>query len=388
MMKKIQRITFVFLFLMVVVLPVLAVPASAAEPATVIGTVKDASGSPISSVKVTLSISGVTKDTDYTDSNGLYDVTCSVSAYTKVTLKYEKSGYNTYTTTAYVSPGALTLKNIVMSTATTQGVKGTVTNQNGNMVSGVKVNLYIGSTLKSTVYTNANGYYSIYCAVTSSTTVTLKFYDHGYLVATTTATVNPGSYTTKNVQVPNQYDVTNRIVGEKEYAKFVAAPSTYAEFGLNVENLRLSYHTCPSIDDVTFVDFSLTVSTNWNTLWYYAHTLEVVLESCPNSFVFLGKYRSMGDYWYPDDEFTITGSIPYTYGSWTDPYFTIKFAVGAPALSETLYMEMKFRIDSSMSHWTEYYDKCFRTYGAVTEEIYPSVTVDSWSFPLSTTVSY
>ena len=388
-MFNINKKEIVVLLLMVVLIPsAFAMPVNAAEPATVLGTVKNTSGSPISGVTVTLKIGSSVKDTDSTDSNGLYDVTCYVSIRTRVTLTYSKSGYNTYTTSLYVSPGYFTLKNVVLTIPTTQGVTGTVKNTNGNSVSGVLVKLYFDGSLKATQYTGSSGGYSIYCAVTSTTTVTLKFYDHNYLVKTSTTTVNPGSYTTLNVVIPNQYDISNRIIGQKTYAKYVAAPSTYAEFGLEVSNLRLSYHTCPDINDVTFVDFTITVSTTWDTVWFWGDTLEVVLESCPNSFVFLGKYRAMGDYWNPGDEFTVTGSIPFQYGDWTNPYFTIKFMVGSPLLSEKLYMQMKFRIDSPLGHWYEYYDKCFRTYGAVTEQIYPSVVADSWSFPQSVTLTY
>ncbi|MFW9843476.1 MAG: carboxypeptidase-like regulatory domain-containing protein [Candidatus Thorarchaeota archaeon] len=388
-MLEIKRKEIVVLFLMVVLIPsALTMPVNAASPATVLGTVKTASGSPISNVMVTLKIGSVVKDTDYTDANGLYDVTCSISVETLVTLVYTKSGYDTYTTTAYVSPGYFTIKNVVMTLSTTQGVQGVVKNTNGNPVSNVKVNLYIGGALISTKYTSSSGAYSFYCAVASPTTVTLKFYDHNWQVKTTTATVNPGAYTTKNVVIPNQYDVSSRIDGKKTYKKLVASPSTYAQFGIDIENLRLSYHTCPDNDDVTFVDFYFRVSTTWDTTWFWGDTLECVLGNCDEDIVFLGKYRAMGDYWDPGDDFIVSGNLAFTSSSWTNPYFTIKFMVGSSLLSEKIYMLMKFKIDDISGKWTEYYDRCYRTYGWVTERIYPPVVVDTWAFPQTITLTY
>lgn len=66
------------------------------------GYVKDEANQAISGVKVSLIYAGYTRDIDYTDGNGRYDVffVNPISSPTSVTLKFEKSYYHTITKAA------------------------------------------------------------------------------------------------------------------------------------------------------------------------------------------------------------------------------------------------------------------------------------------------
>jgi hypothetical protein len=382
-MKPLIRKEIVVFFLAVVLLPtILTLPAAAASPATILGTVKNTSGSPISGVKVTLKIGSSTKDTDYTDSSGRYDVTCSVSRRTRVSLTFTKSGYKTYTTSVYVMPGFLTLKNVVIQIATTQGVKGTV-RDSGGVVPGILVKAFIGSSLKGSDTTDSSGKYSIYLAVASSTTVTMKYYRSGNLVLTKSVTVNPGSYTTKDVTIPDlvEFDVLSRLWGGKTYRIFMAQPNHYAEFGWSVSDLRLDYRFCPETGEVRIDSYSLTFSTFWDEQYFWGNTLEAYLKIASDQTEFIGRYRALNDDWDSGDSFSVSGNVPHTYDEWTDPYFTFKMVLGCPLHSQSYVMEMKFRISEPFYNWFEYDDHCYRSYGWTQQEIFPDVVFDSWSNP-------
>ncbi|MFW9845010.1 MAG: C13 family peptidase [Candidatus Thorarchaeota archaeon] len=204
--------------------------------ATVIGTVKDSSGNPLSSVKVTLKIGSTVHDTDYTDTNGNYDVTCSISSKTYVTVTYSKSGYTTQTYSTYLYPYYFKLHNEVLSL--NQGLKGNVKSSTGTNLNSALVKLFVNGIQKGSDYTDSYGNYKIPYLVSSTTFATIEITKSDYDTTTASVYLGAGTYTTKNVQMQSSTSSPNT------YALIVAGHTDH-RFGVDtisfVDTLREEY---------------------------------------------------------------------------------------------------------------------------------------------------
>ena len=167
----------IILLTILLVMPVLIGPTSAFSFGfgDVKGKVTNSSGSPLSSVRVTLIYGGRTIDTDYTDSAGNYHVyyTDIIFSRISVLLKYQKSGYVTKTYGAYLYPGVTTTKNVVLpvvNTAPTQVTGLTATAQSSTEIDldwnnnpetdVIKYQVYRNGAYRATVTGRTSSYFS------------------------------------------------------------------------------------------------------------------------------------------------------------------------------------------------------------------------------------
>jgi hypothetical protein len=109
----------ILLFSFLLVMQILVTPAVAGFGfgfGDVKGRVTDSSGTPLQSVKVTMTYRGRTVDTDYTNRYGNYQVyfTDILSSRISVQLTYRKAGCITKTVGCYLYPGQTTTKNVVL----------------------------------------------------------------------------------------------------------------------------------------------------------------------------------------------------------------------------------------------------------------------------------
>ncbi|MFW9917998.1 MAG: carboxypeptidase-like regulatory domain-containing protein [Candidatus Thorarchaeota archaeon] len=392
-MQREKLVAITAAIMVLVVLPVVSVIPVAAfsfggDPACIVGTVRDSNGSTISGVTITVKIGGVVQYTCATDSSGRYTAMVTVSSYTQVSLTYSKAGYSTYATTAYVSPGYITVKDVTLGF--NQGVKGSVYTYEGQAAQGIKVKILIGSTVIGTVYTNSLGKYSLGFYVASSSTVTLKFYRHGGLVETKTTTVYQNSWRTKDVTLPQEWQVTNKNTGSKIY-EINVDHTNYPDWGITVYKMDISYIYDPVTNIVEFQSYEVKFSSTWDELYFASRKLTVYMQIPEVGDMYeywFDKDFALGDLWDPGDQFSSgVVSIPYTHNGWVTPKITFEFTVKGILGIDSIYsMTIGWELTNPLQKWSEYTDFATRTWALWSWEfIFPPVVTDSWSPSIVTT---